>query len=81
MALSKIEKVLESLIRQEIESYLRENKKKFRRIDELEDSQNAANDQQVAALQAKKADLEKKAAQTDGEIAKIKQQIDAIEKK
>jgi hypothetical protein len=81
MALSKIEKVLESLIRQEIESYLRENKKKFRRIDELESATNAADDQKVSALKQKKADLEKKAAQNDGEIAKIKQQIDAIEKK
>ena len=33
------------------------------------------------SLKQKKADLEKKAAQNDGEIAKIKQQIDAIEKK
>mgnify|MGYP003336530768 CR=1 FL=1 len=69
------------LIRQEIESYLRENKKKFRRIDELESATNAADDQKVAALKQKKADLEKKAAQNDGEIAKLKQQIDAIEKK
>lgn len=81
MALNKVEKVLETLIRKEIESYLRENKKKFKRLDELESATNAADDQKVAALKQKKADLEKKAAQTDGEIAKIKQQIDAIEKK
>lgn len=81
MALNKVEKVLETLIRKEIESYLRENKKKFKRLDELESATNAADDQKVAALKQKKADLEKKAAQTDGEIAKIKSQIDAIEKK
>jgi wobble nucleotide-excising tRNase len=73
--------VLESLIRKELEAYLRENKIKFRRLNELESTTNAADDQKVAALKQKKADLEKKAAQNDAEIAKIKQQIDAIEKK
>jgi predicted nuclease with TOPRIM domain len=73
--------VLESLIRKELEAYLRENKIKFKRLNELESTTNAADDQKVAALKQKKADLDKKAAQNDAEIAKLKQQIDAIEKK
>lgn len=81
MASKKTLDVLENLIRKEIESYLRENNINFKRIDELEDTANAQNDQKVAQLKQKKADLEKKAAQGDAEIAKIKQQIDAIEKK
>jgi hypothetical protein len=71
---------LKDYIRLEIESYLRENKIKFRRINELEDTANAANDAKVATLKQKKADLDKQAAMKDAEIAKIKQQIDAIEK-
>ncbi len=52
-----------------------------KRLNELESTTNAADDQKVAALKQKKADLDKKAAQNDAEIAKLKQQIDAIEKK
>lgn len=67
---------LRKLIREEIKKAIRETS-----INELEDTANAANDMQVAALKQKKADLDKQAAQKDAEIAKIKQQIDAIEKK
>ena len=83
MASTKSLKVLESLIRRELEAYLRENKIKFKKksMNELEDTTNAANDTKVAALRQKKADLDKQAALKDAEIAKIKQQIDAIEKK
>lgn len=72
-------KGLKNIIREELVSYLREQKAK--KLNELESTTNAADDQKVAALKQKKADLEKKAAQNDGEIAKIKTQIDAIEKK
>ena len=83
MASTKSLKVLESLIRRELEAYLRENKIKFKKksMNELEDTANAANDVQVAKLNQQKADKEKQAAVIGGEIAKIKQQIDAIEKK
>jgi hypothetical protein len=82
MASTKSLKVLESLVRREVEAYLRENKIKFKKsINELEDTANAANDMQVAKLNQLKADKEKQAATIAGEIAKIKQQIDAIEKK
>lgn len=83
MASTKNLKVLESLIRREIEAYLKENKIKYKKnnINELEDTANAANDIRVAKLNQQKADKEKQAATIGGEIAKIKQQIDAIEKK
>ncbi len=72
-------------IRTEIETYLRENKIKFKRkkksLKELESTANAQDDQKVSQLKQQKADKEKAAAKTDGEIAKLKQQIDAIEKK
>lgn len=76
---------IKDFIRTEIESYLRENKIKFKKkkksLKELESTANAQDDQKVAQLKQQKADKEKQAAQTDGEIAKLKQQIDAIEKK
>lgn len=76
---------IKDFIRTEIESYLRENKIKFKKkkksLKELESTANAQDDQKVAALKQQKADKEKAAAKTDGEIAKLKQQIDAIEKK
>jgi hypothetical protein len=67
---------LRKLIREEIKKAIRETS-----INELEDTANAANDVQVAKLNQQKADKEKQAAIIGGEIAKIKQQIDAIEKK
>ena len=75
---------IKDFIRTEIEAYLRENKIKFKRksaLQELESTANAQDDQKVATLKQQKADKEKAAAKTDGEIAKLKQQIDAIEKK
>ncbi len=76
---------IKDFIRTEIESYLRENKIKFKKkkksLKELESTANAQDDQKVATLKQQKADKEKAAAKTDGEIAKLKQQIDAIEKK
>ena len=76
---------IKDFIRTEIESYLRENKIKFKKkkksLKELESTANAQDDQKVATLKQQKADKEKAAAKTDGEIAKRKQQIDAIEKK
>lgn len=77
-------KSIKQFIRTEIESYLRENKIKFKRkvsIKETESATNAADDAQISKLTAKKADKEKQKAGIDGEIAKIKGQIDAIEKK
>jgi hypothetical protein len=67
---------LRKLIREEIKKAIKETS-----INELEDTANAANDVQVAKLNQQKADKEKQAAIIGGEIAKIKQQIDAIEKK
>jgi len=67
---------LRKLIREEIKKAIEETS-----INELEDTANAANDVQVAKLNQQKADKEKQAAIIGGEIAKIKQQIDAIEKK
>lgn len=75
---------IKDYIRTEIETYLRENKIKFKRktsLKELESATNAADDQKVATLKQQKAEKEKTGAQVDGEIAKLKQQIDAIEKK
>ena len=75
---------IKEIIRKEIERYLRENGIKFKRkaqLKELESATSAQDDQKVAALKAQKADKEKQAAGVDGEIAKLKQQIDAIEKK
>jgi hypothetical protein len=77
---------IKDYIREEIEAILREKKIKFKRkakapIKELESTANAQDDQKVAQLQAQKADKEKQKAGVDGEIAKLKQQIDAIEKK
>jgi len=75
---------LKQFIRAEIESYLRENKIKFKRrktLKELESTANAQDDQKASALKQQKADKEKQAAKMDGDIAKLKQQIDAIEKK
>jgi hypothetical protein len=76
---------ISDFIRAEIETYLRENKIRFKRkkksLKELESTANAADDQKVSQLKQQKADKEKQAAKMDGEIAKIKQQIDAIEKK
>jgi hypothetical protein len=75
---------IKQFIRTEIENYLRENKIKFKRkasLKELESTANAQDDQKVSALKQQKADKEKAAAKADGEIAKLKQQIDAIEKK
>ena len=77
-------KSIKQFIRTEIENYLRENKVKFKRktsLKETESSANAADDAQISKLRAQKADKEKQAAGIDGEIAKIKGQIDAIEKK
>ena len=77
-------KSIKQFIRTEIENYLRENNIKFKRkasLKELESAAGAQDDQKVAALKQQKADKEKAAAKTDGEIAKLKQQIDAIEKK
>lgn len=71
-------------IREEIETILREKKIKFKRkstLKETESTANAQDDQKVAQLQAQKADKEKQKAGMDGEIAKLKMQIDAIEKK
>jgi len=68
----------------EIEGYLREKKIKFKRrapLRELETATNAADDEKVAQLRMQKADKEKQAAGVESEIAKIKSQIDAIEKK
>jgi hypothetical protein len=75
---------IKDYIRQEIEVILRENKIKFKRrssIEEAESAANAQDDQKIAQLAAQKADKEKQKAGMDGEIAKLKQQIDAIEKK
>lgn len=75
---------IKQFIRTEIESYLRENKIKFKRkkaLKELESAASAQDDQKVSALKQQKADKEKQAAKMDGDIAKLKQQIDAIEKK
>ena len=75
---------IKDFIREEIEAILREKKVKFKRkssIKETESAANAQDDQKVAQLQAQKADKEKQKAGMDGEIAKLKQQIDAIEKK
>lgn len=82
-------KSIKQFIRTEIENYLRENKIKFKRktslnetdLVETESAANAADDAQISKLKAQKADKEKQAAGIDGEIAKIKGQIDAIEKK
>ena len=75
---------IKNYIRREIEVILRENKVKFKRkksIKETESTANAQDDQKIAQLAAQKADKEKQKAGMDGEIAKLKQQIDAIEKK
>jgi hypothetical protein len=75
---------IKDYIREEIETMLREKNIKFTRktsLKELESTANAQDDQKVAQLAAQKADKEKQKAQVDGEIAKLKQQIDAIEKK
>ncbi len=75
---------IKDYIREEIETILREKKIKFKRktsIKETESAANAQDDQKVAQLAAQKADKEKQKAGMDGEIAKLKQQIDAIEKK
>jgi len=75
---------IKDYIREEIEAILREKKIKFKRkasIKEEESSANAQDDQKIAQLQAQKADKEKQKAGMNGEIAKLKQQIDAIEKK
>jgi hypothetical protein len=75
---------IKDYIREEIEAILREKNIKFKRktsIKETESTANAQDDQKVAQLSAQKADKEKQKAGMDGEIAKLKQQIDAIEKK
>ena len=77
-------KSIKQYIRTEIENYLRENNIKFKRktsLEETESAANAADQVQISKLTAQKADKEKQKAGVDGEIAKIKGQIDAIEKK
>jgi len=84
MSKSSNKLTIKNYIREEIEKVLREKNVQFKRkssLEELESADSAVDDQKVSQLAGQKADKEKQKAAMDGEIAKLKQQIDAIEKK
>lgn len=80
---SKGLKMLENIIRKEVEAYLRETKIKFKRkqMNELESASSAADEEKAAKLQQDKAKLDQQIAGISQKKAALQKQIDAIEKK
>jgi chromosome segregation ATPase len=80
---SKGLKMLENIIRKEVEAYLRENKIKYKKkqMNELESAADAADEEKAAKLQQEKAKLDQQIAGIQQKKAGLQKQIDAIEKK
>ena len=77
---SKGLKMLENIIRKEVEAYLRENKIKYKKK-QMNELESAADEEKAAKLQQEKAKLDQQIAGIQQKKAGLQRQIDAIEKK